>query len=124
MIVDDNQAFRNVLKEVIGQYPQIGKVTEATTAYDMLDQIENEIPDIIIMDVSMPGMDGFEATEELLKKYPSIKVIILTIYDTIEYRTRATESGAIAYIVKQDSVDELDVVLKSIFKEAEFGYNK
>ena len=69
------------------------------------------------MDVSMPGMDGFDATEKLLSRHSSVKVIILTIYDTEEYRKRAKESGAMTYIVKQDVVTKLDAALNSIFRQ-------
>ena len=76
-----------------------------------------EPPDIVTMDVSMPGMDGFDATEKLLSRHSSVKVIILTIYDTEEYRKRAERSGAIAYIVKQEAVAQLDTALNSIFRQ-------
>ena len=117
MIVDDNKTYRRTLKRLINEYPQLSEVTEAANADEMFALIGNDPPDIVTMDVSMPGMDGFDATEKLLSRHSSVKVIILTIYDTDEYRKRAKESGAIAYIVKQDAVVQLDAALNSIFRE-------
>ena len=118
MIVDDNKTYRNSLKKLIDDYPQISAVAEAANADEMFARIGDEPPDIITMDVSMPGMDGFDATEKLLSRHSSVKVIILTIYDTAEYRKRAKESGALTYIVKQDAVVQLDAALNSIFRQA------
>ena len=117
MIVDDNKNFRSALKKVMDEYPQISEVAEAGNADEMFAQIGDEPPDIVIMDVFMPGMDGFDATKKLLSRHKSVKVIILTIYDTAEYRERAKESGAIAYIVKQDAVTQLDAALHPIFRQ-------
>ncbi len=117
MIVDDNKTYRNSLKKLINEYPQISEVSEAANADEMFAQIGDEPPDIVTMDVSMPGMDGFDATEKLLSRHSSVKVIILTIFDTDEYRKRAKQSGALTYIVKQDAVAQLDVALHSIFRQ-------
>ena len=117
LIVDDNKNFRSVLKRVMDEYPQISEVAEAGNANEMFAQIGDALPDIVIMDVSMPGMDGFDATKKLLSRHKSVKVIILTIYDTDEYRKRAKESGAMTYIVKQDVVTKLDATLNSIFRQ-------
>ena len=117
MIVDDNKTYRNTLKKLFNEYPQLSEVAEAANADEMFARIGDEPPDIVTMDVSMPGMDGFDATEKLLSRHSSVKVIILTIYDTEEYRKRAKESGAMTYIVKQDVVTKLDAALNSIFKQ-------
>ena len=117
MIVDDNKTYRRTLKRLINEYPQLSEVTEAANADEMFALIGNDPPDIVTMDVSMPGMDGFDATEKLLSRHSSVKVIILTIYDTEEYRKRAKESGAMTYIVKQDVVTKLDAALNSIFRQ-------
>ncbi len=117
LIVDDNKNFRSSLKRVMSEYTQISEAAEAANADEMFAQIGDEPPDIVIMDVSMPGMDGFDATKKLLSRHKSVKVIILTIYDTDEYRERAKESGAIAYIVKQDAVTQLDEALHPIFRQ-------
>ena len=118
MIVDDNKTYRNSLKKLTNEYPQLSEVTEAANADEMFELIGDDPPDIVTIDVSMPGMDGFDATEKLLSRHSSVKVIILTIYDTDEYRKRAKESGSIAYIVKQDVVAQLDAALNAIFKQA------
>ena len=121
MIVDDNKTYRNSLKKLINEYHQISDVAEAANADEMFARIGDEPPDIVTMDVSMPGMDGFDATEKLLSRHSSVKVIILTIYDTDKYRKRAKESGAMSYIVKQDVVTKLDAALNSIFREKELS---
>jgi DNA-binding NarL/FixJ family response regulator len=117
MIVDDNKTYRKTLRKLIDEYPQISEVIEAGNAQEMFTCIGNEPPDVVIMDISMPGMDGFEATKKLLSHHSSVKVIILTIYDTDEYRERAKQSGAMTYVVKRDAVAQLDVALNRIFRQ-------
>ena len=118
MIVDDSKTYRKILKKLINDYPQISEVAEASNADEMFALIGDDPPDIITMDVSMQGMDGFDATEKLLGLHSSVQVIILTIYNTDEYRKRAKESGAMTYIVKQDAVEQLDTALNSIFRQS------
>ena len=116
-LVDDNRTYRSALRTMISDYPQIGTVREAANADELFDMLGDSPPDVVIMDVSMPGMDGFEATERLYYQHPHIKVIILTIYNTEEYQTKAKQCGAVAFVAKQDAVEGLEVALKAIFHQ-------
>lgn len=116
-LVDDNQTYRSVLKTMISDYPQVGSVQEAGDADEFFANLSEPPPDLIIMDVSMPGMDGFEATERLLAQHPSAKVIILTIHNTDEHRSKARQAGAVAFMPKQAVADRLEAVLNGLFNE-------
>ncbi|MCK4641722.1 MAG: response regulator [Candidatus Marinimicrobia bacterium] len=113
LIVDDNKVFRAVLKNTLKEYPQIGEITPADDAEKMFIQIdENKLaPDLVFMNDSLPGISGFEAAKRLLNIFPSIKVIIVTLHDTLENRALAKESGAIACIMKKNLVEEVESIL-------------
>ncbi len=116
LIVDDKKVFRAVLENTLKEYPQIGEITPADDAEKMFIQIdENKLtPDLVFMDDSLPGISGFEAAKRLLNIFPSIKVIIVTVHDTLENRVLAKESGAFACIMKKNLVEELGEVIEGI----------
>jgi len=116
LIVDDKKVFRAVLKNTLKDYPQIGEITLAEDAEKMFIQIdENKLtPDLVFMDDSLPGISGFEAAKRLLNIFPAIKVIIVTMHDTLENRVLAKESGAFACIMKKNLVEELGKVIEGI----------
>ena len=117
ILVDDNETARSALRTLISDYPQVGSVREAANADELFDMLGGTPPDIVLMEVSLPGMDGFEVTERLLKLHLFIKVILLTVHNTEEYGAKANECGALAFISKQDVVEGLEEALNGIFNE-------
>ena len=119
MIVDDKQVFRSVLKKILHEYKHIEQIMEAGSAKQMFKMLEKDgvKPAILFMDESLPGVNGFQATKHLLQSYPTTKVIIISIYDTLEYRALAKEAGASAFIVKKNLIEELDRVMQDIITE-------
>ncbi len=104
LLVDDHQVVREGLKRMLEPDKDIKVVGEAVNGEDAITQAELLSPDVILMDIKMPDMDGITATRQLSQKMPDVKVIMLTLY---EYVTEAIEAGASGYILKDASRERL-----------------
>jgi DNA-binding NarL/FixJ family response regulator len=101
MIVDDHEVVREGLRLSLSRAPHIRVVGEAADGASAVEMAERRKPDVIIMDVRMPGMDGLEATKLLTEKVPESKVLIFTAYSERSLLGRGLESGAKGYILKE-----------------------
>ena len=119
MIVDDHALIRTGLKQLLEFGDDIEVIASATNGSECLQLLENCAPDIIFMDVKMQGITGIETTKIISKKYPNIKVVILTIYDDTEYVTEAVQAGAKGYILKNtDRVQLMNAISHIINNKA------
>ncbi|MES2373592.1 MAG: response regulator transcription factor [Bacteroidota bacterium] len=120
-LVDDQKLFRQSLSALLAVVPVYQVVMEAESGTDCLTQLSamNILPDIILMDMEMPGMDGIELNESLQKKYPAIKVIVLSMHAKERLISRMIESGACGYLIKNCDKEEL---LAAIHTVAETGF--
>jgi two-component system, NarL family, response regulator LiaR len=100
LIVDDHQMVREGLKVLLSTYADIDVVGEAANGLEALDQCRLVDPDVVLMDVQMPVMDGPEATAEIAMSCPEVRVIALTSYIDQESVERALDAGAISYLLK------------------------
>ena len=107
LIVDDNPALREGVKSILSQSPAFDIVGEAADGVEALNSVDRLHPDLILMDLSMPRMDGITATREIKKKWPVTKVLAFTNHNTPEYLTAAQKAGADGYLLKDSSRDEL-----------------
>ena len=122
ILVDEDQNYWPTLNRLIVKYPEIGSVRIAAFAGELFDMLGDTPPDVVIIDSSMPGMDGFAATKRLLAMHPTVKVVILSNHNTDEYRDKARACGAEVFIPKQDAAEGLETVLKDIaIKKLEHG---
>jgi len=101
LIVDDHEVVREGLRLSLLRSPQIRVVGEAPDGETAVALAERRRPDVVIMDLRMPGMDGIEATEELLKRIPDASVIVFTAYSERALLARSLDSGAKGYILKE-----------------------
>jgi DNA-binding NarL/FixJ family response regulator len=107
LIVDDSPPFRESLKAFLTAHPEVDVVGETGDGLTALRKARELKPDVVLMDINMEGMNGFNATERLKEKLPDIKVIILSMYDLEQYREAAEAKGASAYVTKRALVGEL-----------------
>ena len=111
MIVDDQELIRHSLKIILGVNNDMEVVGMAADGAETLQKLKElspeERPDVILMDIRMPVMDGVECTAQISKKYPNIKVIALTTFDDEEFVFGALKSGASGYLLKGSSLEEL-----------------
>ena len=102
LLVEDNTAFRNSLSDILLSYfPLIG-VDEATDGGEALTKVEYLRPDIVFMDIQLPGENGLEVTKKIKLVYDYIVIVILTSYDLPEYRQQAFRNGADCFLSKAD----------------------
>ena len=112
LLVDDQQVIREGLRRMLEIEPDLKVVGEAADAKEALAQVESLSPEVILMDIKMPGVDGIELTRQVKQKKPSCNIIMLTLYD--EYLTQAIEAGASGYLVKDIKRDELLRAIRAV----------
>ncbi len=114
IIVDDHEVVRLGLRSLLDQYPQYEVISEASSANEVIQQVDNLDPDIILMDIRLPGKSGIEACEEIKKKKPDIKVLMLTSYAEDEMLFAAIKAGASGYVLKQINSEGLIQALEAV----------
>jgi two-component system response regulator DegU len=106
-IIDDHQLFREGVKRILEFEKSFEVVAEGDDGSEALKIVEETNPDVVIMDINMPNVNGIEATKELVEKFPDAKVIILSIHDDENYVTHALQTGARGYLLKEMDADAL-----------------
>ena len=115
MIVDDNPRMRDTLKNLLQrQIMGIDTIYECSDGSEAIELFENAKPDWIFMDVAMEPVNGLTATKTITQSHPEAKIIIVTQYDDSEYREAARNSGACAYVLKENLLD-IPGIVKSLF---------
>ena len=121
-IADDQILFRKGLKLLIHSFDGIELVIEASNGVELLSAVQQNQPDVILMDLRMPEMDGLEATGKIKKLFPSIKVILLTMYDEEHLINHMMKLGANGYLLKNEEPDEVEKAIRSVM-EKDFYFN-
>lgn len=114
LLVDDHEVVRLGIKSLLSHYPQFEVVAEAGTADEAVRQATEFQPDVVVMDIRLPGKNGIEATREIAQQYPNTKVIMLTSYAEDELLFDAIAAGASGYVLKQIGSNELVNALEKI----------
>jgi DNA-binding NarL/FixJ family response regulator len=114
LLVDDHEVVRLGLKSLLERHPQFDIVGEASNAREALEQVNNLEPDVVVMDIRLPGTSGIEACEEIINRHPGTKVIMLTSYAEDEMLFSAIRAGASGYILKQIGSDDLVKALEAV----------
>ena len=114
MLVDDHEVVRLGLKALLSRYPQFEVVAEAGNAQEALEKTLYFEPDIVVMDIRLPGKSGVEATQEIIQHRPETKIIMLTSYAEDEVLFDAIAAGASGYVLKQIGSDDLVKALVTV----------
>ncbi len=118
-IADDYKIYRDGLKVGLLADEQLDVILEADNGEELMEALESQQPDVILMDLKMPVMDGMEATKLVRKKYPAIKVLVVTMYEDDKFIIHMMENGANGYLLKNAEPDEIK---RSIYSVYENGY--
>lgn len=102
LIVDDQESYRSAARLVVELAGGFEVVGESESGEAAIDDVATTRPDLVLMDVKMPGIDGLEATRRITAAHPGIKVIVLSTYDASDYEGPALEAGAVAFVSKSD----------------------
>ena len=120
LIVEDEIGTRNLLKIIVKWEELHMKIIgEASNGREALFHMEKELPDLVVTDIKMPVMSGIELAEEIMKKYPSVKVIIITAYDEFKYAQQAIRAGAADFILKPMKRQEVKEALLKVSGQIE-----
>jgi DNA-binding NarL/FixJ family response regulator len=120
LIVDDHALLREGIRSLLTQYPDIEVVGEASNGKEAINQVMKLAPDIVLMDIAMPGLGGLEATLELQKISPKAKIIVLTQYEDKAYIFRFLQAGAVGYVLKKSSGVELVSAIRAVYQGGSF----
>lgn len=116
-LVDDHALFRNGLKLLLDNANNHKVTIEASNGQEFLDQINaTNQPDIVLMDISMPVMDGIEATQKLLEKYPEVKVIALSMFGEEDYYFKMVNAGVKGFLLKNSDIKEVVEAIEQVMK--------
>ena len=116
LIADDHDIIRAGVRSVLEAHPQFAVVAEAVSGAQAVELAQRHHPDLIITDVSMPGMDGIEATSAILKDLPGTKVIALSMHESRSYLVRMLKAGASGYILKIDAAKEILTAIDTVME--------
>ncbi len=116
IIADDHRMFRESLRKILTIEKVVEVLAEASNGIELLELLDQYQPDIILMDISMPGMDGIEATKKALVKQPDVKVLTLSSFGDEKYYFHMVESGAKGFVVKNAGIVELQNAITEVAK--------
>ena len=114
IIVEDHTIFREGMKRVISEMEDMELVGEAENGAVFLRMLKKAEPDIVLMDIQMPEMDGIEATEKALKLYPNLKILVLSMFGEEEYVYSMVDRGVSGFILKTSGLADFDRAIKKI----------
>ncbi len=115
LLADDHKIVREGLRRIIEESGEMEVVAEAADGNEAISQTLEHRPDVAVVDISMPGMDGLEVVSQLKALAPSMPVLILTMHDEEQYVVRAVESGAMGYVTKQAAPEQLVDAVKKLY---------
>jgi DNA-binding NarL/FixJ family response regulator len=118
-VVDDHHLFRKGLITLISGYDEISVVFEAPDGEALMEALKNQSPDVVLLDIEMPGMDGIEVADAIIKNYPAVKIIILTMHNEEELIVDLVEKGVHGFLLKDDNIE---IVAEAICSVMEAGY--
>jgi two-component system, NarL family, nitrate/nitrite response regulator NarL len=122
LVTDDHKMVRQGLIACLEEYENLKIVGEAASGREAIQKYADLKPDVMIMDISMPDMNAFEATPLILNKFPQAKILILSAHKESEYINKMARSGAMGYVFKDSSTDELFKAIDSVHKGKKY-YN-
>ncbi len=122
LVVDDHAIMRDGIRALLALHDDIEIVGEASEGREAVEKAQELTPDVIVMDIAMPSMDGLEATRRITKKDPRVKVLVLTQHDNKEYILSAVKAGSAGYVPKRALGSELVSAIRAVHKGDSFLY--
>ncbi len=114
MLVDDHNLVRAGIRALLAPIPEIEVVGEAANGREALDLIQTQPPDVVLMDIAMPGLNGLDTAARVTKGFPGVRIIILSMHANEEYVLQALRAGATGYLLKDADTAELELAIKAV----------
>lgn len=120
LLADDHALVRAGIRSLLEKLPAFEVVGEASTGHEALELAEKLRPNLVLLDITMSGLNGLEVVERLNKSHPTIKVLILSMHTNEEYAVRALRSGAAGYMIKDAAAMELELAIQAVMREGTY----
>ncbi len=113
LLAEDHTIVRKGLRSLLDAEAGMEVIGEAANGREAVDKVQQLLPDVVVMDIAMPGLNGLEATRQIKKRFPEVKVVILTVHTNEEYIRQILRAGASGYLVKQAAPRELIAAIRA-----------
>jgi len=124
LIADDHEFVRLGLRQLLAAEPGFAICGEAADGREAVEKAQQLKPDVVLLDISMPGLNGLETTHQVLRKLPQTKVLILTVHESEELAASLLRAGAHGYLLKSDAARDLIIAVESVYKFRPFFTSK
>jgi two-component system invasion response regulator UvrY len=114
MLVDDHRLVRAGMKRVLQEVEDMRVVAEAGSGEEALEMMRTQMPDVVLMDINMPGVGGLETTRRAMQRYPTLKIIVVSMHLEEPYPSRMLAAGAAGYISKDSAADEMVAAIRRV----------
>jgi DNA-binding NarL/FixJ family response regulator len=116
ILADDHTLVRAGIRALLEKLPDVKVVGEAGDGREVLNLVKAQKPDVVLMDIAMPGLNGLEAAERMTRDFPAVRIIILSMHDNEEYVLRALKAGVAGYLLKKAATTELATALHKVLR--------
>ena len=116
ILADDHTLVRAGIRQLLEKLPHVQVVAEAGEGHEAISLTKTHAPDVVVMDIGMPSLNGLDATLRLRKECPAVRVVLLTMHNNEEYVLHALRSGAMGFVLKQAAVQELEAALLAVMR--------
>jgi len=113
VLADDHDLVRSGIKALLGMVSDVQVIAEARNGTELVTLVESLLPDVVMTDIAMPGMDGIAAIEEIHRRHPDVLLLVLSMYDSVDVVKRAVAAGAAGYVMKDAPAHELGQSVRS-----------
>ena len=117
LLAEDHELVRAGIRSLLEKMPGVSVVGEASNGREALELVRSKLPNLVLMDIAMPVLGGLETLPQIVKNFPTMKVVILSAYGTEEYVSRAFRSGASGYMLKYATTVELELAIKLVAQD-------
>jgi two-component system invasion response regulator UvrY len=114
LLADDHSIVRAGLRRIVEESGEMEVIAEAADGREAIDLVHKALPDVAVIDISMPGLDGLEVLSQLRNHYPKLPILILTMHEEGQYVVRAIEAGAMGYLTKQSAPEQLVKAIRKV----------
>lgn len=114
VLADDHDLVRSGIKALLSMIEGVQVIAEARDGKELIRLVESLKPDVVLTDISMPGMDGISAISEIHSRHPEVRLLVLSMYDTVDFVKRAVANGACGYLMKDAPPFELEQAMRSV----------
>ncbi len=115
LLADDHEIVRDGLRRIVEDAGDMVVIAEAADGHEAIRQIQDTLPDVAVIDISMPGMDGLEVINQLHYSYPALPILVLTMHEEEQYVVRAIGAGAMGYVTKRSAPEVLVTAIRKVY---------